>query len=112
MPAPLEPKLGLTITLSLPSSHAARAAGRPVKVSGTGSAAWRQRLANKCLFFSGLAASGNAPGFSRRWMPFRRSEEHTSELQSLMRSSYAVFCLKKKNEKETAIIQKQQATAQ
>src|SRR3546814_5500042 len=28
-----------------------------------------------------------------------RSEEHTSELQSLMRISYAVFCLKKKNEK-------------
>src|SRR3546814_7204674 len=28
----------------------------------------------------------------------RRSEEHTSELQSLMRNSYAVFCLKKKNE--------------
>src|SRR3546814_8902886 len=29
-----------------------------------------------------------------------RSEEHTSELQSLMRISYAVFCLKKKNTKE------------
>src|SRR3546814_9402992 len=28
-----------------------------------------------------------------------RSEEHTSELQSLMRSSYDVFCLKKKNDK-------------
>src|SRR3546814_3836327 len=28
---------------------------------------------------------------------FQRSEEHTSELQSLMRISYAVFCLKKKN---------------
>src|SRR3546814_5168532 len=28
---------------------------------------------------------------------WRRSEEHTSELQSLMRISYAVFCLKKKN---------------
>src|SRR3546814_8649017 len=28
-----------------------------------------------------------------------RSEEHTSELQSLMRSSYAVFCLKKKKKK-------------
>src|SRR3546814_5116439 len=28
----------------------------------------------------------------------KRSEEHTSELQSLMRSSYAVFCLKKKNQ--------------
>src|SRR3546814_6737426 len=31
----------------------------------------------------------------------RRSEEHTSELQSLMRISYAVFCLKKKNKKHT-----------
>src|SRR3546814_6512864 len=30
-----------------------------------------------------------------------RSEEHTSELQSLMRISYAVFCLKKKNRKQT-----------
>src|SRR3546814_5714547 len=29
-----------------------------------------------------------------------RSEEHTSELQSLMRISYAVFCLKKKNKKD------------
>src|SRR3546814_6878630 len=37
----------------------------------------------------------------------RRSEEHTSELQSLMRISYAVFCLKKKNTntyKQTHII--------
>src|SRR3546814_1371411 len=31
----------------------------------------------------------------------RRSEEHTSELQSLMRISYAVFCLKKKKEEDT-----------
>src|SRR3546814_7821027 len=30
-----------------------------------------------------------------------RSEEHTSELQSLMRISYAVFCLKKKQNKDT-----------
>src|SRR3546814_10621060 len=30
-----------------------------------------------------------------------RSEEHTSELQSLMRISYAVFCLKKKNKPQT-----------
>src|SRR3546814_10913764 len=33
------------------------------------------------------------PGEDALW----RSEEHTSELQSLMRNSYAVFCLKKKN---------------
>src|SRR3546814_21149574 len=38
--------------------------------------------------------------------PPRRSEEHTSELQSLMRSSYAVFCLKKK--KTNYIIYSQQ----
>src|SRR3546814_6603394 len=43
-------------------------------------------------------------GGTRRW--FRpccescRSEEHTSELQSLMRISYAVFCLKKKKKKQ------------
>src|SRR3546814_6571521 len=33
--------------------------------------------------------------------PVERSEEHTSELQSLMRISYAVFCLKKKNQRLT-----------
>src|SRR3546814_2294087 len=32
---------------------------------------------------------------------YRRSEEHTSELQSLMRISYAVFCLKKKKKKQS-----------
>src|SRR3546814_7762624 len=34
------------------------------------------------------------------WEPTLRSEEHTSELQSLMRISYAVFCLKKKQHTE------------
>src|SRR3546814_8109264 len=41
--------------------------------------------------------AGGAGGFSVA----HRSEEHTSELQSLMRISYAVFCLKKKNNKKT-----------
>src|SRR3546814_4667199 len=36
----------------------------------------------------------DAEAFGKVWS---RSEEHTSELQSLMRISYAVFCLKKKN---------------
>src|SRR3546814_5490007 len=35
-------------------------------------------------------------GLVRRLMTIARSEEHTSEIQSLMRISYAVFCLKKK----------------
>src|SRR3546814_5468832 len=41
-------------------------------------------------------------GLSARIQPSSgtRSEEHTSELQSLMRISYAVFCLKKKNNKK------------
>src|SRR3546814_7362262 len=42
---------------------------------------------------SGLA---QVPASGLAW----RSEEHTSELQSLMRISYAVFCLKKKNTKD------------
>src|SRR3546814_14893942 len=42
---------------------------------------------------------------ARRWFPriyfaSPRSEEHTSELQSLMRISYAVFCLKKKTQEK------------
>src|SRR3546814_4401921 len=36
------------------------------------------------------------PSAARQARPRHRSEEHTSELQSLMRISYAVFCLKKK----------------
>src|SRR3546814_5879784 len=42
--------------------------------------------------------------FSSAEMAVTRSEEHTSELQSLMRISYAVFCLKKKKNKLTYII--------
>src|SRR3546814_1820524 len=42
-----------------------------------------------------LHRAGHFPSFYQRGPP-TRSEEHTSELQSLMRISYAVFCLKKK----------------
>src|SRR3546814_8624979 len=48
--------------------------------------------------FAGLRAS-HGVSISHRSQP--RSEEHTSELQSLMRISYAVFCLKKKTDKNT-----------
>src|SRR3546814_8653949 len=54
--------------------------------------------------FSFPAASGRSPLSTRRernpsfrwWTASLRSEEHTSELQSLIRISYAVFCLKTK----------------
>src|SRR3546814_3877276 len=59
----------------------------------------------QALHWEGLmAADGRAPP------PFRpgRSEEHTSELQSLMRISYAVFCLKKKNNTKSKLEQRPQ----
>src|SRR3546814_8194065 len=67
------------------SGHGAaiRSAGCPTKLDGRSRLA-RQRRAG----FVGRV------GISR--MGAGRSEEHTSELQSLMRISYAVFCLKKK----------------
>src|SRR3546814_4953974 len=43
-----------------------------------------------------------SPPRPRRPRPSCRSEEHTSELQSLMRISYAVFCLKKKTSKHSS----------
>src|SRR3546814_5017447 len=49
------------------------------------------------------ASDGRQDQRARRFLCSRRlrSEEHTSELQSLMRISYAVFCLKKKKESQT-----------
>src|SRR3546814_1503846 len=45
------------------------------------------------------ASIASVCSFTRSSWRLPRSEEHTSELQSLMRISYAVFCLKKKNKK-------------
>src|SRR3546814_1217756 len=51
---------------------------------------------------SARAVLGPAGGTVRRFSARQgRSEEHTSELQSLMRISYAVFCLKKKTNKNS-----------
>src|SRR3546814_9739407 len=50
----------------------------------------------------GDAIEGHAEGLERLRGPQFRSEEHTSELQSLMRISYAVFCLKKKRKHMTS----------
>src|SRR3546814_9719895 len=90
---------------------------------GAGQHRRRSRCARSNLRGNGLSLSivdpvsnagrcGNYPCQSRRSLPLPapafepsrrrsrpRSEEHTSELPSLMRISYAVFCLKKKNRK-------------
>src|SRR3546814_8793379 len=52
---------------------------------------WRAKLASSDRFIPHPQAPPLKGGVNR-------SEEHTSELQSLMRTSYAVFCLKKQNE--------------
>src|SRR3546814_8501579 len=49
--------------------------------------------------FSDVIKTGVIPLSEITWARKSRSEEHTSELQSLMRISYAVFCLKKKKTK-------------
>src|SRR3546814_5232209 len=54
-----------------------------------------------CVFSFWPACRTDRPVPSCRRAPRPRSEEHTSELQSLMRISYAVFCLKKKKTKTT-----------
>src|SRR3546814_10481429 len=54
--------------------------------------------------------NSTGPASARRSTPAprHRSEEHTSELQSLMRISYAVFCLKKKKQKKHKQVQRKQ----
>src|SRR3546814_3131777 len=57
--------------------------------------------------FFGLRRTGHGCGAGDAATDRARSEEHTSELQSLMRISYAVFCLKKK--KKTTYIYRNQS---
>src|SRR3546814_1545557 len=74
-----------------------RAAGfRPVQfwVPDTRGADFAERVRQQCLKLKGDPAELDALRFVEE--AAARSEEHTSELQSLMRISYAVFCLKKK----------------
>src|SRR3546814_18569310 len=76
------------------SRHAAPGSARKSRsrIARIGDADGRARLAVRCRCRSRGRAGPPSDRLGRR-----RSEEHTSELQSLMRISYAVFCLKKKN---------------
>src|SRR3546814_3171291 len=73
----------------------------------------RNRIAN---FSPGSTARSKKrpPNSPNPHKEYRRSEEHTSELQSLMRISYAVFCLKKKKKAKTIrrVAQQQHRAAQ
>src|SRR3546814_5307795 len=56
---------------------------------------------HRLVVHHGLSATVKGDVVDGKTNPVPRSEEHTSELQSLMRISYAVFCLKKKKSKLT-----------
>src|SRR3546814_3399008 len=77
------------------SRCAARSRSGPMAEGDTGMNSARERLWRRLKIIAReqrLYVTGGCAG---------RSEEHTSELQSLMRISYAVFCLKKKKKKQT-----------
>src|SRR3546814_1298098 len=82
-------ELYLQVRLACADGMSQRAAAKRFNVS--------RETVRKMLSFS------SPPGYRRQSVPQRpkRSEEHTSELQSLMRISYAVFCLKKKTKANT-----------
>src|SRR3546814_3805969 len=60
----------------------------------------RDRLPRVDEMLENVGCRHRIEGAARK-LEFVRSEEHTSELQSLMRISYAVFCLKKNTKKDT-----------
>src|SRR3546814_5915093 len=62
-----------------------------------------ERYAREADFRFALVHTNEAAESIGLYAGEQRSEEHTSELQSLMRISYAVFCLKKKNNKRNTI---------
>src|SRR3546814_5990906 len=88
--------------------HAARAGARHLRARAERSWAGadrcacrpRARVVRKAQAAAGRRRHSGA-GTARAGSVVARSEEHTSELQLLMRISYAVFCLKKKNNKTT-----------
>src|SRR3546814_5692099 len=77
------------------SAHSSCADGDLVSHFSARTAASMHRAAGTCRCLPIQCGHSYPPGEETD-----RSEEHTSELQSLMRISYAVFCLKKKNNKK------------
>src|SRR3546814_1963093 len=70
-----------------------------VRVAAVAATLAPRQLAADDLVAEGAALEALGAALRRsaaRTQPAERSEEHTSELQSLMRTQYAVFCLKKK----------------
>src|SRR3546814_1662438 len=86
----------LTVWLSRPDPASANCVDAQGQIFGKGAMEWK---VGTCSGHHTTALSGGEGARSQQYLILRRSEEHTSELQSLMRISYAVFCLKKKKKK-------------
>src|SRR3546814_10217431 len=71
------------------------------EVSRLSHAATKQHHPDKPMHWDRSKSTDHRSKIMRHLVDAGRSEEHTSELQSLMRISYAVFCLKKKNKTAT-----------
>src|SRR3546814_1791527 len=84
---------------SLPSLLAARATKRPSVIHEQNAVLGRTNRLMASRVDGIAVAYRNIHRFPEKLA--KRSEEHTSELQSLMRISYAVFCLTKKKNRET-----------
>src|SRR3546814_2887012 len=80
----------LPLTTNAFASHVARSKGVPSRPDAGKASNLRTERSTSALHSRDASVQ-------RRSASGMRSEEHTSELQSLMRISYAVFCLKKKN---------------
>src|SRR3546814_4410819 len=74
---------------------------RPVLTPGSAGRVHASASARACACASSSAVGASPVTAAVSMSSTMRSEEHTSELQSLMRISYAVFCLKKKKTQNT-----------
>src|SRR3546814_1639521 len=85
-PSAASARARLTAVVDLPTPPFPEPMAMMLRTRGSG-------LRLGCTAWAGMRGIADVLGFGEAWE--KRSEEHTSELQSLMRISYAVFCLKK-----------------
>src|SRR3546814_147942 len=77
-----------------------KAGGTAIITTAQVDAAKHNQVAGLPVYYTPEPEGSGLNGYSFGWWISDRSEEHTSELQSLMRISYAVFCLKKKKKQK------------
>src|SRR3546814_2031865 len=90
-----------TALVSLTGLHDPAAVARVARLNGAALLDMKAASESLVVAYRGRVLAALAVAAVLLALTVWRSEEHTSELQSLMRISYAVFCLKKKNQNNT-----------